>query len=504
MAERRKVSELIKDIISIELPDSWLWVAIGDIANTTSGGTPSRDNAAYFAGDIPWVKSGELEDGIIMQTEEQITDDAIRNSSAKVFPVGTPLVAMYGATVGKTGILGIEAATNQAVCAIFPLVDGFSSKYIKYWLLSQRDNLIKQSVGGAQPNINQGIIRAHPIPLAPLNEQRRIVEAIEALFSRLDAGIAALKRAQANLKRYKASVLKAACEGRLVPQDPDDEPASELLARILAERRAKWEAEELAKYEAKGKKPPKNWRDKYPEPQPPDTSDLPELPEGWVWVNFASVADVQGGIQKQPTRKPKNNPYPYLRVANVQRGALDLSEISEFELFEGELEKWRLEPGDLLIVEGNGSKDQIGRCAIWTGEIEDCVHQNHIIRARFSEIIPEYVGYFLNSPDGISAMIEVASSTSGLYTLSVSKVNAISFPLPPIDEQRHIVDEVERLLSVINEMQEFFAVSLKRAERLRQSILKDAFAGRLVPQDPDDEPASVLLERIRAEREQRR
>ena len=337
---------------------------------------------------------------------------------------------------------------------------------------------------------------AIPFPLAPLPEQHRIVAEIEKQFSRLDASVAALKRAQVNLKRYRSSVLKTACEGKLVPTEAElardegreYEPADRLLDRILAERRVQWASQ------------PKR-RGKYKEPVAPDTSALPELPEGWVWANLGSITEIQGGIQKQPKRVPRHHSFPFLRVANVLRGQLDLEEIHKIELFNGELDKLRLIAGDLLLVEGNGSPSQIGRMAIWNGGIDNCVHQNHIIRARAgNRMSPKYIESYWNSPDGSSKVLNSASSTSGLYTLSVSKVSNIPVPLPPLTEQLRIVAEVERRLSIIQQAEAAVAASLKRAERLRQSILKQAFSGKLVPQDPNDEPASVLLERIRAER----
>ena len=349
----------------------------------------------------------------------------------------------------------------------------------------------------AIPGLSRSDYNEVEFPLPALPEQHRIVAEIEKQFTRLDASVAALKRVQVNLKRYRASVLKAACEGKLVPTEAelaqsegrDYEPADRLLERILSERRARWDSQEKR-------------RGKYKEPVTPDTSDLPELPKGWVWATVAQVAQIQGGIQKQPKRAPADSPFPYLRVANVLRGSLDLEEVHRIELFSGELDKLRLFSGDLLIVEGNGSPSQIGRMAIWKGEIEDCVHQNHIIRARlYGGLIPQYAESYWNSPIGTSEVSKVASSTSGLYTLSVSKVSGLPIPLPPLTEQRRIVAEVGRRLSVIQRTEAAVEANLARAERLRQSILKQAFSGKLVPQDPNDEPASVLLERIRAERE---
>ena len=294
----------------------------------------------------------------------------------------------------------------------------------------------------------------------PLPEQYRIVAEIEKQFTRLGASVEGLRRAQANLKRYRASVLKAACEGKLVPTEAemardegrDYEPASVLLERILVERRAKWEEDQLRNFDDAGKSPPKNWKERYKEPAALDTSDLPELPEGWVWATMEQLSEIQGGIQKQPKRAPADNPYPFLRVANVLRGSLDLDEVHQIEVFPGELDKLRLLPGDLLIVEGNGSPSQIGRMAIWKGDIEHCVHQNHIIRARLvGELSSKYAETYWNSPTGTSEVSRVASSTSGLYTLSVSKVSVLPIPLPPLAEQRRIVAKVERRLSVVQQ-----------------------------------------------------
>ena len=400
------------------------------------------------------------------------------------------------APVGPTNLCAVQSCIGRGLAAIRTQGD-MPAKYILYAMRATEEDLRANSTGTTFEAIRGNDLRSHPFPLPPLAEQNRIVAEIEKQFTRLNASVAALKRVQANLKRYRASVLKAACEGKLVPTEAevaraegrDYEPANQLLARILAERRARWEAQEKR-------------RGKYVEPSPPDPSDLPELPEGWAWATVAQLAEIQGGIQKQPKRAPADNPFPFLRVANALRGSLDLQEVHKIELFSGELDKLRLFSGDLLIVEGNGSPSQIGRMAIWKGEIEDCVHQNHIIRARlYSGLIPQYVESYWNSPIGASGVSKVASSTSGLYTLSVSKVSDLPVPLPPLAEQHRIIAEVERRLSVVQQAEGAVEVNLTRAERLRQSILKQAFSGKLIPQDPNDEPASALLERIRVERE---
>lgn len=483
------------------LPASWQWTTIGDVADTTSGGTPSRKHPEFYGGATPWVKSGELGDSLVTNVEETITDEGLRGSNAKLFPTGTPLVALYGATVGRTGILGFDAATNQAVCAMFPRHRAFTAKYIVYWLQSQRQALVDMSVGGAQPNINQGVIRSFPFPLAPLGEQHRIVAAIEQQLTRLDAGVAALKAAQARLRRYKATVLKAACEGRLVPQEPADEPADALLRRLLAERRAKWEAEQEAKMRAQGRMLlDDGWRAKYVEPQGPDTTELPELPQGWVWIQVKQAGYVQLGRQRAPQHHSGEHMRPYLRVANVYEDRIDTSDIMEMNFSPSEYETYELHYGDILLNEGQ-SKELVGRPAMYRNEVPGACFQNTLVRFRAYDIVlPDFALIVFRAYLHAERFQKIARWTTNIAHLGAERFAEMEFPLPPLAEQQGIVAEVERRLSVVAEVEAAVAANLKRAERLRQAILKRAFEGKLVPQDPSDEPASALLERIRADR----
>ena len=184
----------------------WPLFSLGDLCRTTSGGTPSRKRQDYFEGSIPWVKSGELSDGLVSEVGEFITEDAVSNSSAKLFPAGTLLIAMYGATVGKLGVLAKPAATNQAVCAIFPPPE-LDSKFLFWFFRYKRNYLIDQAVGGAQPNISQTILRELVVPVPPIEVQREIVAEIEKQFSRLDDAVANLQRVKANLKRYERATI---------------------------------------------------------------------------------------------------------------------------------------------------------------------------------------------------------------------------------------------------------------------------------------------------------
>lgn len=218
-------------------------------------------------------------------------------------------------------------------------------------------------------------------------------------------------------------------------------------------------------------------------------------------VPVGDLADVRGGIQKQPKRKPRDNRAPFLRVANVGHNWVNLDDVHEIELFDGELDRFRLQSGDLLVVEGNGSPDQIGRSAVWHGEIDPCVHQNHLIRVRPGpRLDPEFLGFYWNAPSTRARLTAVASSTSGLHTLSTAKVKRIEAPVPSLDEQRAVVEQLTVQRISFEHLRVSLRTAMARQSALRRSILAAAFSGRLVPQDPDDEPASVLLERIRAER----
>jgi type I restriction enzyme, S subunit len=434
-----------------ELPKSWVWTAIGEVADTTSGGTPSRNHPQYYGGSIPWVKSGELKDSIITTVEEFITTEGLKNSSAKVFQQGTALVAMYGATVGKTGILGLDAATNQAICAIFPLKEAFTAKFIIYWLQFQRQNLIDRSSGGAQPNINQETVRNFPLPLAPLSEQHCIVAAIEQQFSRLDVGVAALKRAKAKLKRYRAAVLKAAVEGKLTEswraEHPTTEPATQLLERILQERRAKWEAD----LRAKGKDPAKV---KYVEPAIPDVEGLPELPEGWCWATPKQLASTNkyslaigpfGSNLKVEDYQERGVPLVFVR--NIRSKFFDGPDTRYVTASKAaELRAHRVFGGDILITKMG---DPPGDACLYPEISSPAIITADCIKWTLSPLLPQ-CRFFVNAANSSIVRTQILGITRGVAQLKVSlgRFEGIAFPLPPLNEQDQIVSEVERHISL--------------------------------------------------------
>lgn len=334
----------------------------------------------------------------------------------------------------------------------------------------------------AVPSLRKDDVNGVRFPLPPLAEQLRIVQAIEQKLSQIDSSVRALGRVQANLKRYRASVLQAACEGRLVTTEAE-----------LARREGR-EYESACKF-----------FERFGITQFTEASSevfIKSRPEGWAWTRLVELADLQGGITKGQTARPgqRTRTVPYLRVANVQRGRLDLSVMKLIDATEEKIASLRLLPGDILFNEG-GDRDKLGRGWIWSGEIEECIHQNHVFRARVrsKEIDPRFISWFGNSL-GQKYFMDEGKQTTNLASINITKLGALPISLPPVAEQKRIVAEVERRLSTLDKLETEVAHGLRRAERLRQSILKRAFEGKLVPQDPNDEPASVLLERIRAAR----
>ena len=214
-----------------EIPKGWVWTTLGDIGTWQAGGTPSRSNKSYYGGNIPWLKTGDLNDGLITNIPETITEDAVANSSAKINPAGSVLIAMYGATIGKLGILTFPATTNQACCACIEYF-AITQHYLFYFLLSHRNMFIAKGGGGAQPNISKEIIVNTAIPLPPLAEQERIVTKIERWFALIDEIEQDKSDLQSIIKQAKSKILDIAIHGKLVSQDPNDEAASKLLKRI--------------------------------------------------------------------------------------------------------------------------------------------------------------------------------------------------------------------------------------------------------------------------------
>ena len=391
--------------------------------------------------------------------------------------------------------------------------DQMDARYLEAFLLTPKATsaIDKMKTGGSDSGLNltHDRFRPLPVPVAPLNEQRRIMDTVEELTSDLDAGVAALERVQAKLKHYRAAVLKAAVEGALTAewraQHPATEPASALLTRILAERRRRWEEAQLQKFKAAGKAPPKDWKAKYQEPIAPNTANLPRLPEDWCWVSLDQLAGdtsigLDRGLQYQRTA-PSGS--PYIKMNNVTMDGRVLTEdVVYVETTEEDRERYSLVAGDLLFNTRN-STELVGKVGIILQAPAQSVYNNNLMRIRFDgAALPAFACYQMCSGGFRSRMEKVKKATTSVAAVYSKDLFPLQLALPPLAEQEAIVEAIEDQLSVIEHLEADLEAKLKSAQALRQSILRHAFTGQLAPQDPNDEPAADLLKRIAAQREE--
>ncbi len=476
------------------IPSTWKLTTLGDMFKWGSGGTPKRGEPSYYGGKIPWIVIGDLTDGVVCQSETTITEEGLKNSSAKWVEPGSILLAMYG-SIGKLGIAGCRLTTNQAIA--FTLPDPVDRKYLFYYLLFMRHDLANLGKGATQKNISQTVIKSFPFVLAPPVQQKRVVAEIEKQFSRLDEGVDNLKRVQANLKRYKAAVLKAAVEGRLVETEAeiarregrDYETGEQLLQRILQERRRRWEEAELAKMKAKGKTPKNDkWKQKYKEPAAPDTTNLPELPEGWVWATADLIAKIVGG--GTPSKKHPDywvdGTIPWVSPKDMKSSKIfdSTDHITETALRNTNLKI--IPAGSVLVVTRSGILAHTLPVAVTA--ISVTVNQDikaFVINKSVSE---EYLALVLRafSQEILNKCSKHGTTVASIDTHAISR---FPLPFPPLAEQHRIVTEVDRRLSILRETEAQVEANLQRAERLRQSILAAAFSGQLVSDDKLDPAA---------------
>lgn len=485
-----------------ELPNGWQLAHLDELCEWCSGGTPRRSESSYFGGEYPWITISDLNDEVVSSTVECLTETGIANSAAKLVPEGTVLVALYG-SIGKLGITKQPSTTNQAIACALPDEQAFEPLYLFHYLRSRRRELSLLGSGVTQKNIYLGDIKTFVIPVAPRAEQTRIVTKLEELLADLDAGVTELKTAQKKLGQYRQSLLKTAVEGTLTAEwrthHSPTETGAQLLEHILTERRARWEARQLARFAEQGKTPPKDWQKKYPEPVQPDTTDLPQLPEGWGW---ASVDQLTVEQQYGSSSKTDENPtgVPVLRMGNIQDGDLDFSNLKYLPVGHDEFPGLHLQDGDLLFNRTN-SPELVGKTAVYRSQISPCSFASYLICVRFSDgYIPEFASAFINSAHGKRWIKSVVVQQVGQANVNGSKLSALAVPIPPFEEQREIVSVLHAQINEIVDQLKNVNFSLQQSAAQRQNILRAAFSGQLVPQDPNDEPASVLLERIRAER----
>jgi type I restriction enzyme, S subunit len=380
----------------------------------------------------------------------------------------------------------------------------FMEAYLRAPETQRLIDAMKTGISDSGLNLTHDRFKLLPVPVAPRAMQDRIADRIDELFTDLSAGVAALERVRKKLKRYRSAVLHAAVTGRLTAEwrkthGPCAEPGYKLLARILIDRRKQWEARTLAKYQKDGRTPPKNWQAKYTEPAKPKTDDLPELPKGWAWASVDQLITegLSNGISVKGGDAPPG--VPALKLNAMTEHGFDYDAIRYLPIDDETYEENAVRENDFYVSRGNGSLRLLARGTVAQRPPFPVVFPDTMIRIRLSSEacwIPTIWAATI-----VRSQIErAAKTTAGIHKVSQSDIELIRLPLPPLTEQSAIVEAVNEKLSQIDAMEAEVERGLARASRLRQAILKSAFEGKLVPQDPTDEPASVLLERIKQER----
>lgn len=479
------------------LPDSWALTALDQVAYIEMGQSPdSRFYNAEGAG-LPFFQ-GKAEFGIRFPEVRKWCSEP-----TKIAEAGDVLLSIR-APVGPTNIAQICSCIGRGLAAI-RAEKGVNQLYLFYFFRHIESWLSEQGTGSTFAAISGQFVKQIEFALAPTEEQSRIVEKLEELFSDLDAGVAELKAAQKKLAQYRQSLLKAAVEGSLTAewrtQNTPKETGAQLLERILKERRTRWEEKQLAKFKEQGKTPPKGWQDKYPEPVQPDTTNLPELPEGWVWASVDQICpdDIANGKSvPTATSGPK-----VLRLTAVKAGRIDLDEFKYGVWSDRDAEPFFVKNGDVLIVRGNGSLSLVGRAGLVSGVISDVAYPDTMIRVRVldSIVLPAWLGLVWDSALIRNHLQTRARTSAGIYKIAQPDIISAIIPVPPFLEQKAIIVALDEADREIQHIEGSLNLGLTQAAAQRKNILKSAFSGQLVPQDPNDEPASLLLERIRAERQ---
>ncbi len=388
----------------------------------------------------------------------------------------------WSATLGAFIWNEPKAVLNQHIFKVNSYID----KKFHYFLIQQLiAEMYRHTHGSGMVHITKKKFEALPV-LIPQQDslQKQIVKEIEKQFSRLDKTISDLKRVKANLKRYKASVLQAAVTGKLTEewrkQNPDVEPASQLLERILTERRQKWETTELAKLTAKGK-PPKNdkWKEKYKEPFEPTATGF-EVPTSWATATVQQIACLVQYGSSSKTNSNANDGVPVLRMGNIVDGHLVFEGLKYLPHDHREFPELLLDEEDMLFNRTN-SAELVGKSAVYLGSPVPCSFASYLIRVRFpNEVKSKFIAFFINSAFGRQWIKSVVNQQVGQANVNGTKLQNLTVPLPSSLEQNAIIQEIESRLSVAEELERTVDTNLKRAERLRQSILKQAFSGKLM------------------------
>ena len=506
-----------------KVPSSWAAVKLGDFVENEKGKKPKNESKAETAShSIPYIDIQAFEENVIRTWTDGV--------GCRLCYETDFLMVWDGSRSGLVG-KGMNGALGSTLVRIY--FPSMVNDYAFYFLQSKYQQINTRAKGVGIPHVDPALLWNYDFPIAPLNEQHRLVAKIEELFSELDKGIENLKTARAQLKVYRQALLKHAFEGRLTAQWRKEnqgklETAEALLKRIQQERTQRYQ-QQLADWENKSPSIPLLQRGKTtsaasssvppfekgglggiskpkaPKPLPPLTAEelaeFPELPEGWAYTRVgALIDDPTYGTSRKCDYEVEG--IGVLRIPNVISGKVDASDLKFAQFTLDESATYKLSVGDILIIRSNGSVSIVGRCALVSSADVDYLYAGYLIRLRPHLRLVE-PGFLLNtfSLHSVRKQIEQkAKSTSGVNNINTGEIQSLVVALCGIEEQKQIQMELESRLSEVDQLEQTITTSLQQAETLRQSILKKAFSGQLVAQDANDEPASALLARIKAEK----
>jgi type I restriction enzyme S subunit len=456
-----------------DLPEGWNWAELSRIASIGSKQLIPRNHSDQA---FNYIALENIEQGTGRLIDFAPTMGAQIGSNKYTFGPDHVLFGKLRPYLRKVFLPDFEGISATDLLPIRPNPSEVDRRYLARWLLSPQvlDYVVSRQTGVKMPRLRTVDLEGLPVPIPPLAEQRRLVKKIERLLEESRTARDALDRIPPLLKRFRQAILAKAFRGELTERDPNDEPASVLLERIRVERRRKWE-EDLR---ARGRDPREL---EYAEPEVPDTRGMPELPKGWAWANLDAVAEVRSGVAKgRDLSGAALITVPYLRVANVQAGYLDLSEVKSIEIRRSELDRYGLIAGDVLFTEG-GDRDKLGRGTVWEGQIQPCVHQNHIhcARPRIPEVSSPFISFSTQLPSARDYFWSAASQTVNLASLNASSLRAYMIPFPPSGEQLRIVAKVKSLFAQADSIKLHTEFALRHTGHTEQALLAKTFRGEL-------------------------
>jgi type I restriction enzyme S subunit len=449
----------IDEEIPFEIPQGWEWSRMGSIGDWGAGATPAKGNTSYYGGNILWLRTGELNNSIVNDTEIKITDKALKECSLRMNKAGDVLIAMYGATIGKVAIAGCELTTNQACCACTPI--GIFNYYLFYFLMGSQVDFIKKGEGGAQPNISREKLVAHLMPIPPIQEQHRIVERIKDVLPLTDkyalSQIALDELNRSINDKLKKSILQEAIQGKLVPQISEEGTAQELLEQIKTEKEKLVKDGKLKKSALTDSVIFKGDDNKYFEKIGKTITDITdeipfEIPATWQWVRLDDICSyIQRG--KSPKYSPIKK-YPVIaQKCNQWAGfCIDKAQFIDPNSLPSYAEERLLQDGDLMW--NSTGLGTLGRMAIYKSALnpyELAVADSHVtvIRPLKAYVLSQYLYYYFAS-DTVQSVIEDKSAGSTKQKeLSTTTVKNYLVPIPPYREQQRIVEKIKTVTSIM-------------------------------------------------------